>query len=295
MRIDWNPPTESGAECQRSQPPFSRVLLVVALGVSMMMIAVPLRAQNGLPPALEGVGIDQRLDAQVPLDLPFRDETGNMVRLGDYFGRRPVVLSLVYYNCPMLCTMVLNGLLNSLREVKFDIGDQFDVVTVSFDPRDKPEIAEAKKRIYTGLYARPGAAAGWHFLTGDEDSIQRLTQSVGFRYTYDSATGQFNHATAIMVLTPDGRVSRYFYGVAYVPRDLRLGLVEASNRKIGSPVDAVVLFCSQYNPATGRYGLVISRALQLGGLITLLALGALVFILFRNERHRPAPVPKSSP
>ena len=257
----------------------------------MMMFAAPLRAQNGVPPALHGVGIDQRLDAQVPLGLPFRDETGKLVRLGDYFGRRPVVLSLVYYNCPMLCTMVLNGLLNSLREIKFDIGDQYDVVTVSFDPRDKPEFAEAKKRVYTGLYARPGASAGWHFLTGDEDSIQRLTQSVGFRYTYDSSTGQFNHATAIMVLTPDGRVSRYFYGITYVPRDLRLGLVEASNRRIGSPVDMVMLFCSQYNPATGKYGLVISRALQLGGLLTVLALGLLVFILFRNERHQPAPVP----
>jgi protein SCO1 len=258
----------------------------------MSMFAVPLRAQNGVPPALLGVGVDQRLDAQVPLDLPFRDETGKMVRLGDYFGRRPVVLSLVYYNCPMLCTMVLNGLLNSLREIKFDIGDQFDVVTVSFDPRDKPEIAEAKRRVYTGLYARPGAAAGWHFLTGDEDSIQRLTQAVGFRYTYDSSTGQFNHATAIMVLTPDGRISRYFYGITYVPRDLRLGLVEASKRRIGSPVDTVLLFCSQYNPTTGKYGLVISRALQLAGLITVLALGTLVFILFRNERQRPAPVHK---
>lgn len=282
-------------EIQRSRPARSALRLVVALGVSMMVFTMPLRAQNGLPPALEGVGIDQRLGAQVPLDLPFRDETGKVVRLGDYFEGKPVVLSLVYYSCPMLCTMVLNGLLNSLREVKFDIGNQFDVVTVSFDPRDKPEIAEAKKRVYTGLYARPGATAGWHFLTGDEDSIRQLTQSVGFRYTYDSSTGQFNHATAVMVLTPDGRVSRYFYGVTYVPRDLRLGLVEASNHKIGSPVDAVMLFCSQYNPATGKYGLVISRALQLGGLMTVLAMGALVFILFRNERHRPAPVPKSSP
>jgi protein SCO1/2 len=283
------------SEGKRTQRGLQAFVLIVLLEVSMILPAVPIWAETGLPPALQDVGIDQRLNAQVPADLQFQDETGKTVRIGDYFGRKPVILSLVYYNCPMLCTMVLNGLLHSLREMKFDVGDQFDVVTVSFDPRDKPEIAQARKNVYTGLYGRPGAGGGWHFLTGDEESIQRLTQSVGFKYNYDSKTGQFNHATAIMVLTPDGKVSRYFYGITYLSRDLRLGLVEASDRKIGSPVDAVLLFCSHYDPRTGKYGMVITRTLQLGGMVTLLALGALLFILFRYERQRPASVPKSSP
>jgi protein SCO1/2 len=294
MRINRFKPN-GGSERKRTQRGLQAFVLVVLLEVSMILPAFPVRAESGLPPALQDVGIDQRLNAQVPAELQFQDETGKTVRLGDYFGRKPVILSLVYYNCPMLCTMVLNGLLHSLREMKFDVGDQFDVVTVSFDPRDKPEIAQARKNVYTGLYGRPGAAGGWHFLTGDEESIQRLTQSVGFKYNYDSKTGQFNHATAIMVLTPDGKVSRYFYGITYLSRDLRLGLVEASDRKIGSPVDAVLLFCSHYDPRTGKYGMVITRTLQLGGMVTLLALGALLFILFRYERQRPASVPKSSP
>jgi len=249
----------------------------------------PVRAENSksLPPLLRDVGIDQRLDQEVPLDLEFRDENGNAVRLGTYFGAKPVVLALVYYQCPMLCTMVLNGLLESLRQLKLDVGDQFNVVTVSFDPSEKPDLARAKKAIYVGLYARPHAGEGWHFLTGDEASIRQLAEAVGFRYRYDPQTRQFAHATAIMVLTPQGKLARYFYGIQYPAGDLRLGLVEASAGRIGSPVDAVLLYCCQYNPATGRYGWIISRVLHIAGLITVLSLGTFMLIMFRGGRRAP--------
>jgi protein SCO1/2 len=237
------------------------------------------------PPQLRGVGIDQRLNEQVPLDLNFRDESGQPVTLRSYFGKRPVILSLVYYTCPMLCTMAENGLLNALRDVKFNIGEQYEVVTVSFDPSDKPETAMAKKGIYAGLYGRPGARHGWHFLVGDEPSIRALTEAVGFHYNYDPKTRQFAHATGIMVLTPLGKVARYFYGIQYAPRDVRLALVEASSEKIGNPVDAVLLYCCQYDPVTGKYGIIVSRVLQIAGLVTLLSLGGMFFALSRGRRH----------
>jgi protein SCO1/2 len=238
-----------------------------------------------LPPQLRGVGIDQRLNEQVPLDLPFRDETGQTVTLGSYLGKKPVILSLVYYSCPMLCTMAENGLLSTLRDVKFDIGEQFEVVTVSFNPDDKPSMAMAKKGIYAGLYGRPGAKRGWHFLVGDQPAIQALTRAVGFHYNYDPQTQQFYHATAIMVLTPQGRVSRYFYGIQYPQRDVRLALVEASSGKIGNMADAVLLYCCQYDPVTGKYSVIISRVLRLSGLLTVLSLGMLVFVLSRSRRR----------
>jgi protein SCO1 len=240
------------------------------------------------PKILRDVGVDQRLNEQVPLDLTFRDETGKSVQLGQYFGKKPVILSLVYYDCPMLCTMVENGLLQSLKELKFDVGDQFDVVTVSFDPRDTPQVAAAKKALYVGLYGRPGAAEGWHFLTGDQNSIARLTKAVGFRYVYDPQSGQFAHATAIMVLTPEGRLARYFYGIQYPSGGLRLSLVEASENKVGSPVDAVLLFCCAYNPSTGKYGLIVSRVLMIAGVLTVLTLGTLIFMLSRAGKHAQA-------
>ena len=239
-----------------------------------------------LPPLLQGIGIDQRLNEQVPFDLQFRDETGKTVRLGDYFGKKPVILSLVYFNCPMLCTMAENGLLHSLQEVKFSVGSQFDVLTVSFDPHDTSELAAAKKAVYVGLYGRKGAERGWHFLTGDEAPIEQLTKAVGFRYRYDAQAKQFVHATGIMVLTPQGRIARYFYGIYYPSRDLRLGLVEASANKIGSPVDEVLLFCCRYDPATGKYGVIISRILQIAGLMTVLCIGGLILVLSRS--HQPA-------
>lgn len=242
-------------------------------------------AQNSkvVPPELKNVGIDQRLNNQVPLDLVFRDETGKTVRLGDYFGEKPVIVSLIYFNCPQLCPMVENGLLESLREVKFDVGDQYNVLTVSFDPRDSSNQAYAKRATYLSMYNRKGAAAGWHFLTGDEASISALTKALGFRYNYDPKTEQFSHATAIVVLTPQGKVSQYLYGIRYPAGAVRLALVEASHGKIGNPVDAILLYCSHYDVAQGRYSLIISRVLFIGGLATIIILGVLLLVLFRSK------------
>jgi len=246
---------------------------------------VPARHDNSkaLPPLLAGIGIDQKLNEAVPLDLPFRDETGKTVRLGEFIGRKPVILSLVYFDCPMLCTVAENGLLHSLQEVKFSVGREFDVLTVSFDPHDTPELAAAKKAVYVGLYGRKGAERGWHFLTGDESSIQQLTKAVGFHYRYDAQAKQFVHATGIMLITADGKIARYFYGIYYPARDLRLGLIEASANKIGSPVDEVLLFCCRYDPATGKYGVLISRVLQIAGVMTLLSIGGLIIALSRGK------------
>ena len=242
-------------------------------------------AQDGLPRPLRGVGFDQRLDEQVPLDLMFSDETGSTVRLGDYFGGKPVILVLAYYKCPRLCTEVLNGLVRALMDVPFDAGNQFAVLTVSFDPRETPVLAAAKKKTYLERYGRPGAAAGWHFLTGDEPSIKRLTEAVGFRYVYDPKFDQFAHASGIMVLTPRGKIARYFYDIRYSPLDLRLSLVEASENKIGSPVDQVLLFCFHYDPAEGKYGAVVMNFVRLGGGVTLLAVGMFLTVMWRRERR----------
>lgn len=242
--------------------------------------------KNTLPGPLRQVGIDQRLNEQVPLGLVFRDEEGREVELGKYFGAKPVILSLVYYDCPMLCTQILTGLVGSLKALKFSVGDEFTVVTVSFDARETPELARAKKEGYLTRYGREGAAQGWHFLTGDQASIDALTQAVGFRYAWDEQTKQFAHASGIMVLTPEGKLSRYFYGVEYSPKDLRLGLVEASANKIGSPVDQLLLFCYHYDPATGKYGFVIMNAIRVLGVATFLGLALLIIILKRRERGR---------
>ncbi|TAM82833.1 MAG: SCO family protein [Acidobacteria bacterium] len=242
-------------------------------------------AQNSkvVPPQLKDVGIDQRLNSQVPLDLVFHDETGKTVRLGDYFGNKPVIVSLIYFNCPQLCPMVENGLLESLREVRFDVGNQYNVLTVSFDPKDSSNQAYAKRATYLSMYNRKGAAAGWHFLTGDEPSIAALTKALGFRYNYDPQTQQYSHATAIVVLTPQGKVSQYFYGIRYPAGAVRLALVEASQGKIGNPVDAVLLFCSHYDVSTGKYSLIISRVLFIAGLATVIILGVLLLVLFKSK------------
>lgn len=239
------------------------------------------------PPYLENVGIEQHLDAQVPPDLPFVDDAGRAVKLGDYFGKKPLILNLVYYNCTMLCGEALAGLSASMKLVKFDLGNQFDVITVSFNPRETTADAAAKKAEYLKRYGRPNAAAGWHFLTGSPDSINALTKAVGFQYQYDAAKNQYAHATAIMVLTPEGHISRYFYGVEFPPKDLRMGLVEASQNKIGNAVDQVLLYCYHYDPATGKYGAVISNILKLGAALTILLLGSLLLVLFRLERVAP--------
>lgn len=238
------------------------------------------------PDLLKDVSIDQKLNDQVPLDLKFRDEHGNPVSLGQFFTPgKPVVLSLVYFSCPMLCTEELNGLDRSLKLIPMSIGKDFQVVTVSIDPTDEPIMAETKQELYTGMYGRPGSASGWHFLTGENSQIKALADAVGYHYAYDPDSKQFAHAALIIVLTGEGKISRYFYGVSYPSRDLRLGIEDASDGKIGSPVDQVLLFCYHYDPHTGKYGLVISRVIQLGGGITLLALGLLVFFLARGENY----------
>lgn len=245
----------------------------------------PMQNVGVRPELLKEVGIDQKLNSSIPLDLMFRDEHGKAVTLGQYFGSKPVVLSLVYYNCPMLCTQVLNGLDRSLEQIPMTIGKDFDVVTVSIDPTDQPSLAEAKQAVYLGMYNRPGSAVGWHFLTGEESQIKQLAAAVGFRYAYDPDSKQYAHASGIMILTPEGKLSRYFYGVTYPERDMRLGLVEASEGKIGSPVDEILLFCYHYDPHTGKYGLLISRVLQLGGLVTVLIGGIFLILLFRGEHY----------
>ena len=249
---------------------------------------------NVRPPRLENVGIEQRLDAQVPPELMFRDETGQTVKLGDYFGKKPLILNLVYYNCTMLCGEALAGLSGAMRLVKFDVGKEFEVVTVSFDPRETPEIAAAKKNEYVKRYGRANAAAGWHFLTGSPESVNALTRAVGFQYQYDPKINQFAHATAIMVLTPQGRISRYFYGVDFPPKDLRMGLVEASEGKIGNPIDQVLLYCYHYDPATGKYGAVITNILRLAAAATILILGGFLLIMFWLERSLPRRAPVRS-
>jgi protein SCO1 len=241
---------------------------------------------NGLPAALNNVGIDQRLNEQIPLDLVFRDEAGRDVRLADYFNKgRPVIISLVYYECPMLCNQVLNGLTGSLKTLSFDIGKQFDVVTISFDARETPQLAADKKASYTARYGRPGAEESWHFLTGDQKSIDEIAKAVGFRYAYDPATKQFAHASGIMLATPEGKLARYFYGIEYAPKELRLSIVEASANKVGSPVDQLLLYCYHYDPASGKYGLAIMNVVRLGGMITVV--GILVLLIFL-KRRKPA-------
>jgi protein SCO1/2 len=234
---------------------------------------------------LENVGIDQRLGEQLPLDLVFRDESGSTVRLGDYFGKKPVVLTLVYFTCPMLCNQVLNGLTSGLDVVSFDIGKEFEVVTVSFDPRETSELARNKKQTYIDWYKRLGAAEGWHFLTGDQASIEKLTEAVGFHYKFDQSTDQFIHASGIMIATPQGKLARYFYGIEYAPKDLRLGLVEASDNKIGNPVDRLLLYCYHYDPAAGKYGAVVMNILRLAGIVTIAAVAVMLWLL---KRRRPA-------
>jgi protein SCO1/2 len=246
----------------------------------------PTTARPGL---LSKIHIDQKLDSPIPLDLPFTDETGRQVRLRDYFGKRPVILALVYYECPMLCTQVLNGLVTALTVMNFEPGREFDVVAVSFNPREGPGLASQKKAAYLERYGRPQTAAGWHFLTGSEASIKQLTDAVGFRYAYDDAIKQYAHGAAIEVLTPKGHISKYFYGIEYSARDIRLGLIEASEERIGTPIDDFLLFCYHYDPTTGKYGAAIIRLVRLGGVATVLAFLSFLAISLRRERAaRPA-------
>jgi protein SCO1/2 len=259
------------------------------LCAAALLVALALTASaetSSTPPQLPGkVGITQKLDAQLPLDLQMRDENGSVHRLGDYFkSGHPVLLNFVYYRCPMLCSVVLDDLANSLTELKFDAGKEYDVITVSIDPRDMPKDAAIKKETIVKRYGRPSAWQGWHFLTTHESAIKRLTGAVGFDYAYDIKTDQFAHGTTLIVVTPDGHVSRYLNGFEYKPRDIRLGLVEASQGKIGTISDSLLLLCFHYDPATGRYSRTAMGIMRAGGALTVFSLAGFILIMLRNER-----------
>jgi protein SCO1 len=244
---------------------------------------------NGMPPALQKVGIEQKLDAQLPLEAEFKNEDGKMVKLSEYFGKgRPVILALVYYECPMLCNEVLNGLTGSLKGISFDAGKEFDVLAISFDARenDKPELAKNKKTSYLKRYERAGVENGWHFLTGTQSEIDKVTQAVGFNYTFDEKTNQFAHAGGIMVTTPEGKLARYFYGIDYQPRDLKFGIMESSQGKIGNPAEQLYLYCYHYDPSTGKYGLTILSVIRLAAVATILGLGCMLFVFWRRNKNR---------
>jgi protein SCO1 len=262
-----------------------------AIAAALMAATVlPVAAQQyGLPAMLQGVGIEQKLNSQLPLEARFRDETGATVRLGSYFQGRPVIVNLVYYQCPMLCNMVLTGMVNTLRRLSLNPGTDFDIVTVSFDPSETTQLAAAKRATYLAKYNRPGAAASWHFLTGDESQIRQVTEAIGFHYRWDERQKAWAHASGIFIATPDGKISRYIYGVYYPDRDVRLSLVEASANKIGTLNDQVLLFCYHYDPKNGKYGLVIINVIRLLCSATALALGTFVVLMLRRERRAAKP------
>jgi protein SCO1/2 len=283
-------------------PSFRAFLSVCVLSVlSALSVSSPAAAQPSSPkyvpppgkvaseqiPLLKDVGIDQKLDGKIPLDLPFTDESGKDVTIGQYFAARPVVLALVYYECPMLCTQVLQGLVGSLQGMSFTVGKEFDVLVVSFDPGETPALAADRRQYFLKRYGQPDAATSVHFLTGRESSITALTAAVGFRYAYDAQIDQFAHPAAITVLTSDARISRYLYGIEFAPRDLKLALVEAGDGRIGSVVDQMLLFCYHYDPETGKYGLVIMNLVRLAGALTVLTIAAWVFWSLRRERRQP--------
>lgn len=246
----------------------------------------PQALQNPQQQLLKDIHIEQKLGDEVPLDLHFTDSNGEQIELGDIFDDRPMVLALVYHECPKLCNQVLHGLMTSLRAIDYTAGEDFDVLVVSFDPRETPELAAGRKQGFVRLYDREGTADGFHFLTGDEQNIQALADSVGFNYAWDDRSGQYAHASGIMLLTPDGTISKYFYGIDYNTRDLRFGLIDASGGNVGTFAQQILLLCFHYDPTTGKYGLIISRVIQLGGVITVLCLGAFVVLSLRSERRR---------
>ena len=261
-------------------------LALVAFTAVVPAIAEVPQSSNVPPRGLTGVGYEQRIGAQVPLNLLFTNEDGDSVRLGDLIGDRPVVLALVYYECPMLCTLVLNGLTSAMKALAFTVGDEYDVIAVSFDPREGPELAAAKKAAYLDRYERQGASSGWHFLTGSRESIEALTEAVGFSYSYDADNDVFAHAAGVQVLTPKGRIARYLMGVEYAPRDLRLSLVEAAEERLGSVVDQVLLYCFHYDPELGRYTATALNLMRGGAVLTVLALAIGIGAMIRREGRR---------
>jgi protein SCO1/2 len=270
------------------------ILNLMVIGLAPVPFFCEVRGQSEVQPILEKVKIEHKLNAQVPLELKFHDEQGEPVTLGDYFQGRPVIMILAYYRCPMLCNQVLNGLTDGLRGVSFDADKEFQVVVVSFDARERPALAAAKKESYVEHYGRPGAENGWHFLTGEQSAIDRLTQAVGFPYLYDSVHDQFIHDSGIMILTPQGRISRYLYGIDFPPRDLRLALVESSANRIGSPIDHVLLLCFHYDPNTGRYTATVLGIVRIAGGVTIFGLGVFLIRAWRRELKRRVAEAESS-
>jgi protein SCO1/2 len=267
----------------------NKLSLIILSGLTAAAISAVAQVPNASTPVdvLQSVGIDQHLNEPLPLDLTFRNEAGETVKLGDYFGKKPVLISLVYYECPMLCTLVLNGELKALRALDFTVGKEFEAVTVSFDPKDTPEQATAKKANYLEKYERTGAEKGWHFLTGDQENVKKLADAIGFKYAYVEETGEYAHSSGIMIATPDGKMSKYFYGIEYSARDLRLGLVDAADGKIGSLVDQIQLFCFHYDPLTGKYGVAIMRIIRVAGTAMVLLLAGFVYWSLRSEKKEP--------
>jgi protein SCO1/2 len=244
---------------------------------------------NGLPDALQKVGIDQKLGDQLPFDTDVKDENGKLVKIRDYYkSGRPTIVAFVYYECPMLCNEVLNGLTGSLKGISLNAGKDFDVIAISFDPRenDKPDLAKNKKANYMERYGRPGTENGWHFLTATQDSIAKLTSAVGFKYEWDEKTQQFAHVGGVMITTADGKLSRYFYGIDYAPRDLKFGLMESAEAKIGNPAERLLLYCYHYDPASGKYGLAILRVLRAASVLTIAAIGAMLFMFWRRNKNK---------
>lgn len=278
----------------------ARVLGAVSLALCVLSFA-SVSAQYGnqpkqgtpaseLPPQLKDVTFKQQLNAQLPLDAPFTDETGRTVALGDYFtGRKPVLLAFVYYQCPMLCTQVMNGISSSLKAVPFAAGKDFDVVLVSFDPRDTPAAAAEKKQAHLQYWGAQATAGAWHFLTGSEASIKRATAAAGFNYRWDASTEQFAHVSAVLVATPDGRLSRYFYGVEYSPKELRMALVESGQGRIGTVMDELLLFCYHYDPAAGRYGVIAMNLVRIGGVLTVALMAGFILLMYRRDSKPTAP------
>lgn len=270
------------------------VTAVLALACLEQAAPAPALAHSGNEPYtkdeafLKEIAFDQKLGAQLPLDLPFTDDAGKAVRLGDYFGQKPVLMLITYFNCTMLCPLLLDGLVRTLRPISFDIGKQFTVLTVSINPRETPTIAASRKELYVQRYGRPGAEQGWHFLTGKADAIAALTQSIGFRFVYDKKKDEFAHASGIVIFTPEGKAARYLYGIEFSPRDTRLALIEAASGTIGNPVDQLLLYCYHYDPLTGKYGVIIMNVLRLAGSATVVILGSFMVLMFRRDRRKAA-------
>ena len=314
MTIKYKPPrTQRINLVWSSKNSVSSVSSVVKLLVfaAVLSMAAPLAAQmtgapvgyrqepgavaSSVPAPLREIGFDQHLDQVLPLDTPFTDERGQSVRIGQYFGSKPVVLAFVYYTCPMLCTQVLNAMSSTLGVLSLDPGKDFEVVLVGFDPRETAQQAAAKKVETMERYKRPGAEAGWHFLTGSETAIKKVTGAAGFRYVWDDQTKQFAHPTGIIVVTPDGRPARYLFGLEYGPRDVRFALLEASAGRIGSVADSLLLYCYHYDPMTGRYGVYIMRTLRIAGVATVLLIATLIIVMVRREKSTARRAPAWSP